>query len=45
MVRRGDPPPVAFDLDMARMEVAESDADALMVVVGPDGSMLAFPID
>ena len=45
MVRRGDPPPVAFDLDMARMEVAESDADVLMVVVGPDGSMLAFPID
>ena len=45
MIRRSDPPPVAFDLDMARMEIAESDAATLMVVVGPDGDMLLVPVD
>ena len=45
VIRRSDPPPVAFDLDMARMEIAESDAATLMVVVGPDGTMLLIPVD
>ena len=45
VIRRSDPPPVAFDLDMARMEIAESDAATLMVVVGPDGNMLLIPVD
>ena len=45
VIRRSDPPPVTFDLDMARMEIAESDAATLMVVVGPDGNMLLIPVD
>ena len=45
VIRRSDPPPMRFDLDMARMEIAESDAARLMVVVGPDGNMLLIPVD
>ena len=45
VIRRSDAPPVEFDLDAARMEIAESDAATLMVVVGPGGDMLLVPID
>ncbi len=45
VIRRSDAPPVAFDLDVARMEIAESTAAALMVVVGPDGGLLLIPVD
>ena len=45
MIRRSDVPPMVFDLDVARMEIAESSAATLMVVVGPDGTMLLIPVD
>jgi hypothetical protein len=45
VIRRSDAPPVEFDLDVARMEIAESDAATLMVVVGPGGDMLLVPVD
>tara|TARA_Y100000294_G_scaffold97155_1_gene90361 strand:+ start:92 stop:1849 length:1758 start_codon:yes stop_codon:yes gene_type:complete len=45
VIRRSDAPPVEFDLDAARMEIAESDAATLMVVVGPGGDMLLVPVD